>query len=496
RATMVFSRALASASLACSLAMSSFCLLSASSICRCCFSSISSAATTRVLARRAPLARSSRPLVRASSARRCHSSCSRRSVSSRRSTSLRSAMMRTAEARTSTSVSSISWMIRRMIFSGSSARSRMALILEFTMSVSREKIPISVTLFLSWAPWLPLPLTKAQAVPVPPLPPSHWNSSYLRRIGCAVAANPISFQRIDSGNRQTLAILTNKSSELPPLIGESPAFRASLAQVSALAPLDRPVLVVGERGTGKELVAARLTYLSPRWDRPFVKLNCAALAESLLDSELFGHEAGAFTGATRRRLSRFEIADGGTLFLDEIANASLAVQEKILRVIEYGSFERVGGNTVIEVDVRILAATNLDLPRLAAEGKFRADLLDRLAFDVVTIPPLRARTGDVALLAEHFARAMSRELGHDRFLGFTADALARLAAHRWPGNVRELKNVAERSVHRWPRLNERVDEIVFDPFASPHRPPAPRPEAAPPPAADAPEAARPPGDFL
>src|SRR6202051_280732 len=140
--------------------------------------------------------------------------------------------------------------------------------------------------------------------------------------------------------------------ELPPLVGEAPAFRMVLAQVSQLAPLDRPVLVVGERGTGKELVAARLTYLSPRWDRPFVKLNCAALAETLLDSELFGHEAGAFTGAARRRLSRFEIADGGTLLLDEIANASLAVQEKILRVIEYGTFERVGGNDVQRVDVR------------------------------------------------------------------------------------------------------------------------------------------------
>src|SRR5471032_1749333 len=132
--------------------------------------------------------------------------------------------------------------------------------------------------------------------------------------------------------------------ELPSLLGEAPSFRAMLSHVSRVAPLDRPVLVVGERGAGKELVAARLSFLSPRWDRSFVKLNCAALAESLLDSELFGHEAGAFTGATRRRLSRFELADRGTLFLDEIAMASLAVQEKILRVIEYGAFERVGGN--------------------------------------------------------------------------------------------------------------------------------------------------------
>ena len=275
-------------------------------------------------------------------------------------------------------------------------------------------------------------------------------------------------------------------------MGEAPAFRAALAQVSQLAALDRPVLVVGERGTGKELIAARLTYLSPRWDKPFVKLNCATLAESLLDSELFGHEAGAFTGATRRRLSRFEIADGGTLFLDEIATASLAVQEKILRVIEYGSFERVGGNEVHHVDVRVIAATNVDLPALAESGRFRSDLLDRLAFDVVTVPPLRERAEDIPLLAEHFARGMTRELGRELFRGFTAAALARLAAHHWPGNVRELKNVVERSLYRWPRPAASIDEIVFDAFASAHRLAAPAAAAATPSIADPPN----PGDFL
>jgi len=259
--------------------------------------------------------------------------------------------------------------------------------------------------------------------------------------------------------------------DLPPLLGESASFRDMLAHVSLVAPLDRPVLVVGERGTGKELVAARLNYLSPRWAKPFVKVNCAALAESLLDSELFGHEAGAFTGAVRRRLSRFELADGGTLFLDEIAQASLAVQEKLLRVIEYGSFQRVGGNAEQQVDVRIVAATNLDLPRLAEAGEFRADLLDRLAFDVITIPPLRERPGDVALLAEHFARAMSRELRRDRFSGFTTRAEAALAAHPWPGNVRELRNVVERAVNRAARPERPLDDIPFDPFASPFRPP-------------------------
>jgi psp operon transcriptional activator len=285
----------------------------------------------------------------------------------------------------------------------------------------------------------------------------------------------------------------NTDRELPPLVGEAPAFRAALAQVSQLAALDRPVLVVGERGTGKELVAARLTYLSPRWDKPFVKLNCATLAESLLDSELFGHEAGAFTGATRRRLSRFEIADGGTLLLDEIATASLAVQEKILRVIEYGSFERVGGNEVHHVDVRVVAATNVDLPALAEDGRFRSDLLDRLAFDVVTVPPLRERIEDVPLLAEHFARGMTRELGREVFRGFTPAALDRLMAYRWPGNVRELKNVVERSLYRWPRPEAVIGDIVFDAFASPYRPAPPATAPALSPAAESAAAS---DDFL
>ncbi len=271
-------------------------------------------------------------------------------------------------------------------------------------------------------------------------------------------------------------------------------FRAMLAQVSQLAVLDRPVLVVGERGSGKELIAARLTYLSPRWDKPFLTVNCAALAESLLDSELFGHEAGAFTGAARRRLSRFELADGGTLFLDEIASASLAVQEKVLRVIEYGTFARVGGNDTLNTDVRVIAAANADLPALAAQGRFRSDLLDRLAFDVVTVPPLRARREDIALLAEHFARVMTRALNRPYFAGFSPAAMAALDAHPWPGNVRELKNVVERSLYRWPQPDEPLDRIILDPFASPWRPaataPAPLPPPSPATASDAPFAER------
>ncbi len=276
----------------------------------------------------------------------------------------------------------------------------------------------------------------------------------------------------------------------PPLLGESPAFHAALAHVSRVAPLERPVLVIGERGTGKELIAARLHYLSRRWDRPFVKVNCAALPESLLDSELFGHEAGAFTGATRRQIGRIEQADGGTLFLDEIATASPAVQEKLLRAVEYGEIERVGGRTAM-VDVRVVGATNGDLPALAEAGRFRADLLDRLAFDVVTLPPLRARPEDVALLAGHFGLAMARELGRPLFPGFTDAALEALQGHDWPGNVRELRNAVERSVAA-AEPDALVAAIVLDPFASPWRPQPPRlpveptPEPPPPRHDDAP----------
>jgi psp operon transcriptional activator len=250
----------------------------------------------------------------------------------------------------------------------------------------------------------------------------------------------------------------------PTPIGQSPAFLEMLAHASRLAPLDRPVLVVGERGTGKELIASRLNYLSARWDRTFVKLNCAALPEALLDSELFGHEAGAFTGAIRRRAGRFELADGGTLFLDEIATASLAVQERVLRAIEYGEFERVGGNATLHVDVRVIAATNANLPALAEAGKFRADLLDRLAFDVVRLPPLRERRDDIPLLAEYFATTMTAELKRDYFAGFTAATTAALLAHHWPGNVRELRNVVERSVCRMVRPERPLETVVIDPF--------------------------------
>jgi psp operon transcriptional activator len=249
------------------------------------------------------------------------------------------------------------------------------------------------------------------------------------------------------------------------LLGEANAFIEVLEQVSQLAKLNKPVLVTGERGSGKELIAHRLHYLSPRWQGPFISLNCAALNENLLDSELFGHEAGAFTGAQKRHLGRFERADGGTLFLDELATAPMLVQEKLLRVIEYGHLERVGGSQPLQVDVRLVCATNDDLPALAAEGKFRADLLDRLAFDVVQLPPLRERQQDIMLLAEHFAIQMCRELSLPLFPGFTPHAKHTLLTYRWPGNVRELKNVVERSMYRHGSSDVPLDNIILNPFA-------------------------------
>ena len=242
-----------------------------------------------------------------------------------------------------------------------------------------------------------------------------------------------------------------------------------LEDASRAAPLDKPVLIVGERGTGKELIAARLHFLSNRWQGQYLKLNCAAISETLMETELFGHEAGAFTGATRAHQGRFERADGGTLFLDELANTSPLVQEKLLRVIEYGEYERVGGSKTLRCNVRLVAATNEDLPAQARAGRFRHDLLDRLAFDVITLPPLRSREEDILLLAEHFAINMANELNRELFSGFSQSAQEMLLAYPWPGNVRELKNVVERCVYRTP-ADQEVDRIEFDPFRSPYRP--------------------------
>lgn len=258
-----------------------------------------------------------------------------------------------------------------------------------------------------------------------------------------------------------------KQDSAPRMIGESSSFLEMQEHISLVAPLNKPVLIVGERGTGKELIAARLHFLSKRWQQTFLKINCAAMSETLLEAQLFGHEAGAYTGATKQRKGYFERANGGTLFLDELANTDMSVQEKILRVIEYGEFERLGGNETIQVDVRIVAATNEDLPDLARQNRFREDLLDRLAFDVVTLPPLRERGDDILVLAEHFAVGMVKEIEGEFFAGFSANVEKALRNYSWPGNIRELKNVVERAVYH--SGNGLITQIVFNPFESPYR---------------------------
>jgi psp operon transcriptional activator len=256
------------------------------------------------------------------------------------------------------------------------------------------------------------------------------------------------------------------------LVGQSSSFLDAVERASRAAPLDRPVLVIGERGTGKELIAERLHHLSSRWDAPLVTMNCAALPETLIEAELFGHEAGSFTGASKTRIGRFEEADGGTLFLDELATLSSAAQDRLLRAVEYGEVTRIGASRPIKVDVRIVAATNEHLPRLVDEGRFRADLLDRLCFEVVTLPPLRHRTSDIPVLADHFARRMALELEWPSWPGFSTTAANRLLSYDWPGNIRELRNVVERAVYRWEDSSSPVDAIQFDPFESPWRPTA------------------------
>jgi psp operon transcriptional activator len=231
----------------------------------------------------------------------------------------------------------------------------------------------------------------------------------------------------------------------PRMIGESASFLEMQEHISHVAPLNKPVLFVGERGTGKELVAARLHYLSQRWEHTFLKINCAAMSETLLEAQLFGHEAGAYTGATKQRKGFFERAHGGTLFMDELANTPMPVQEKILRVIEYGEFERLGGNETLTVDVRIVGATNEDLPDLASQGLFREDLLDRLAFAV----------------------GMVKEIGGEFFAGFSDKVEKALGKYSWPGNIRELKNVIERAVYQ--NGDGHITQLVFNPFESPYR---------------------------
>ena len=269
-------------------------------------------------------------------------------------------------------------------------------------------------------------------------------------------------------------------------IGQSLAFLDSVERASRAAPLNRPVLVVGERGTGKELIAERLHHLSSRWAGPLIVMNCAALPENLIEAELFGHEAGSFTGAAKTRHGRFEEADGGTLFLDELGTLSMPAQDRLLRATEYGEITRIGASKPISVDVRIVAATNESLPAQVDKGRFRADLLDRLSFEVITLPPLRSRQGDIPLLAEHFGRRMAAELEWPNWPEFTPRGMAALEAYHWPGNVRELRNVVERAVYRHEDPERSIDEIQFDPFHSPWAPASVEAHRAPAAAADEP----------
>lgn len=256
----------------------------------------------------------------------------------------------------------------------------------------------------------------------------------------------------------------------PPVqgIGESEVYLKFQDQVATCAKVDRPVLIVGERGTGKEVAARRIHYMSQRWDGPLVTVNCASLPQNLIESELFGVEKGAYTGAVASRKGRFEEAEGGTLFLDEIGLVPMSVQEKLLRVVEYGTYERLGSSETKVADVRIVGATNADLQKLALEGKFKEDLLDRLSFDVLFVPPLRYRGDDILLLANNFAVRMATELGREDIPIFSEEVERKLLSYNWPGNVRELKNVVERAVYR--TKGSIVENIETDPFHNPYLP--------------------------
>lgn len=249
-------------------------------------------------------------------------------------------------------------------------------------------------------------------------------------------------------------------------IGESEVFLDFQRRIADAASVDRSVLVLGERGSGKEMAASRLHYLSKRWQKNLVTVNCAALAPTLIESELFGYEQGAFTGATKMRKGRFEEAQGGTLFLDEIGNIPMQVQEKILRVVEYGTYERVGSSVTHEADVRIIGATNADLKQMCKEGKFKEDLLDRLSFEVIFIPPLRERGDDILILANYFAQRMAMECGLLDIPVFSQEVQQKLLSYNWPGNVRELKNTIERAVYR--SKGDIISSIQLDPFENPY----------------------------
>lgn len=250
--------------------------------------------------------------------------------------------------------------------------------------------------------------------------------------------------RLREENRQLRESIGNRFDRRN-IIGRSPAMVRLLETVAQVAPSEATVLITGESGTGKEMIGGAIHFNSPRKDGPFIKINCAAITETLLESELFGHEKGAFTGAYRRKEGRFVQAHGGTLFLDEISEMSMAMQVKLLRVLQDMEITRVGGEGVIKVDVRIVAATNKDLLRLAESGRFREDLYYRLNVVGLTLPPLRERKEDIPLLAQQFLQTFS-EKNNKTIKGFTPQAMDRIIRHDWPGNVRELMNAVERSI--------------------------------------------------
>jgi two-component system nitrogen regulation response regulator NtrX len=260
--------------------------------------------------------------------------------------------------------------------------------------------------------------------------------------------------RLESENQS----LREKLDERSQLIGETPVMRALRDQIAMAAPTNGRVLIHGENGSGKELVARAVHAHSARRERAFVEVNCAAIPEELIESELFGHERGAFTGAHARRRGRFELADGGTIFLDEIGDMSFKTQAKVLRALEEQSFERVGGKDTVKVDVRVIAASNRDLQALIRDGRFREDLFYRLNVIPIEVPPLRARTDDIPLLVDHFIRTFSAENGK-RVKTLSGEALAYFLAYDWPGNVRELRNMVERLVIMAPRAVIEAEDL-------------------------------------
>jgi transcriptional regulator with GAF, ATPase, and Fis domain len=296
------------------------------------------------------------------------------------------------------------------------------------------------------------------------MPHAHWYDESDIEVAGAIAAAlvlAVQHQRL-AEQRQRLGAVEAKAQRLEQqvaslrdalddrfgfdaIIGRAPAFLALLEAARRVAPTDTTVLLTGESGTGKEVLARAIHQASPRADRAFVAVNCAALPETLVDSELFGHERGAFTGADRLKRGRFELASGGTLFLDEIGELSPAVQAKLLRVLQERQYERLGGTATLEADVRLVAATNRDLERAVAEGRFREDLYYRLAVFRIHLPPLRERSDDVLMLADHFVRHFGARMGKGD-AGLSQEARHVLLAHAWPGNIRELQNAIERAL--------------------------------------------------